>query len=91
MIKLRLFNCVRDFLDDGAGEQFFGRNVEKPGEKDAFEAARALGEDEILSDERLLWPRDGNKIISLVTPLLRRIITNERQRMYAKVKQLSLS
>jgi hypothetical protein len=84
MVKLRLFNCVRDFLNSGAGEQFFGENVEKPGEKDALEAARALGEDNApSSEERLAWPRDGNKIISLVTPLMRRMVTNERQRMYA--------
>jgi hypothetical protein len=84
MVKLRLFNCVRDFLNDGAGEQFFGENVEKPGERDAIEAARALGEDKAPgSGERLAWPSDGNKIIGLVTPLMRRMVTNERQRMYA--------
>lgn len=84
MVKLRLFNCVRDFLNDGVGEQFFGENVEKPGERDAVEVARALGEDTAPApEERLTWPRDGNKIISLVTPLMRRMVTNERQRMYA--------
>jgi hypothetical protein len=84
MVKLRLFNCVRDFLDDGVGEHFFGEYVEKPGERDAMEAARALGEDKAPNtQERLMWPRDGNKIISLVTPLMRRMVTNERQRMYA--------
>ncbi|KAI4653711.1 hypothetical protein J4E93_001478 [Alternaria ventricosa] len=84
MVKLRLFNCVRDFLNEGVGEQFFGEDVEKPGEKDAIEAARALGEDKTPdAGERLTWPRDGNKIISLVTPLMRRMVTNERQRQYA--------
>tara|TARA_R110002003_G_scaffold288_9_gene18396 strand:- start:13606 stop:14913 length:1308 start_codon:yes stop_codon:yes gene_type:complete len=84
MVKLRLFNCVRDFLNDGIGEQFFGENVEKPGEREAIEAARALGEDQVPNpDEILTWPRDGNKIIGLVTPLMRRMVTNERQRMYA--------
>jgi hypothetical protein len=84
MVKLRLFNCVRDFLDDGVGEHFFGENVEKPGEQDAIEAARALGEDKVPTiKERLMWPRDGNEIIGLVTPLMRRMVTNERQRMYA--------
>lgn len=83
MVKLRLFNCVRDFLTEGFGEQFFGEHVEKPGEEDAMEAARALGEQEAHTEGRLVWPRDGNKIISLVTPLLRRMVTNERQRMYA--------
>lgn len=85
MVKLRLFNCVRDFLSDGVGERFFGENVEKPGERDAVEAARALGEGEDVATEgrKWIWPRDGNKIVSLVTPLLRRMVTNERQRMYA--------
>jgi hypothetical protein len=84
MVKLRLFNCVRDFLNDRVGEQFFGAHVEKPGEKDAIEAARALGEEKTPdAGERLTWPSDGNKIISLVTPLMRRMVTNERQRQYA--------
>jgi hypothetical protein len=84
MVKLRLFNCVRDFLEGGSGEQFFGENVEKPGDQDVSEAARALGENQVTSSgERLTWPRDGNKIISLVTPLMRRMVTNERQRIYA--------
>ncbi|KAF1938643.1 hypothetical protein EJ02DRAFT_18494 [Clathrospora elynae] len=84
MVKLRLFNCVRDFLNDRVGEQFFGEHVEKPGENEAIEAARALGEEKRPdTGERLTWPRDGNKIISLVTPLMRRMVTNERQRQYA--------
>ncbi|KAF2876949.1 hypothetical protein BDV95DRAFT_601360 [Massariosphaeria phaeospora] len=83
MVKLRLFNCVREFLNDGVGEQFFGEHVEKPGEKDTMEAARALGQEKAPPEDRLIWPGDGNKIISLVTPLLRRMVTNERQRMYA--------
>ena len=83
MVKLRLFNCVRDFLNEGAGNQFFGENVEKPAQKDAIDAARALGEEKVAEEAKLVWPRDGNKIISLVTPLLRRMVTNERQRMYA--------
>ena len=84
MVKLRLFNCVRDFLNDGVGEQFFGEHVEKPGVKDAIEAARALGEEEAPdASQRLTWPRDGNKIIGLVIPLMRRMVTNERQRQYA--------
>lgn len=83
MVKLRLFNCVRDFLaDSGVGEQFFGEHIEKPGEKESSEAAAALGE-EAGRGEKLVWPRDGNKIITLVTPLMRRMVTNERQRLYA--------
>ncbi|KAF1841762.1 uncharacterized protein K460DRAFT_255598, partial [Cucurbitaria berberidis CBS 394.84] len=84
MVKLRLFNCVRNFLDDQVGEQFFGEHVKKPGEKEATEAAHALGEEKTSGAEaRLAWPRDGNKIIGLVTPLMRRMVTNERQRQYA--------
>lgn len=82
MVKLRLFNCVRDFLAGGVGEQFFGEYIANPGEKENSEAAAALGEKEA-GGERLVWPRDGNKIISLVTPLMRRMVTNERQRLYA--------
>ncbi|KAF3045654.1 hypothetical protein E8E12_011013 [Didymella heteroderae] len=82
MVKLRLFNCVRDFLAEGVGEQFFGEHVAKPGEKENSEAAAALGEKEA-GGEKLVWPQDGNKIISLVTPLMRRMVTNERQRLYA--------
>lgn len=84
MVKLRLFNCVRDFLSNGVGEQFFGEHVEKLGENDTLEAARALGEVEAPDpNQRLTWPKDGNKIIGLVTPLMRRMVTNERQRQYA--------
>jgi len=83
IVKLRLFNCVHDFLKGGAGEQFFGAGVEKPGKSDTIGAAQALGEEPALTEGKLVWPRDGNKLISLVTPLLRRMVTNERQRMYA--------
>ncbi|OCK81578.1 hypothetical protein K432DRAFT_424855 [Lepidopterella palustris CBS 459.81] len=85
MVKLRLFNCVQDFLNDGVGERFFGESVERPGEREAVEAARALGEGEDVATgvRKWVWPRDMNKIISLVTPLLRRMVTNERQRVYA--------
>lgn len=84
MVKLRLFNCVHDFLSNGVGEQFFGEHVEKPGYSEAYDAARALGEENVpIPEDRLTWPRDGNKIISLVTPLMRRMVTNERQRQYA--------
>jgi hypothetical protein len=83
MVKLKLFNCVREFLADGVGEQFFGRHVEKPGDDETLEAARALGQEKATAEEKLVWPDNEPKIISLVTPLLRRMVTNERQRMYA--------
>ncbi|OSS45916.1 hypothetical protein B5807_08007 [Epicoccum nigrum] len=83
MVKLRLFNCVKDFLTGGGiGEKFFGEHAEKPGARESHEAAAALGEEDG-GGERLVWPRDGNKIIGLVTPLMRRMVTNERQRLYA--------
>ncbi len=72
MVKLRLFNCVRDFLSDSVGERFFGENADPPGEGGGEAFTR-----------NWLWPRDASKIISLVTPLLRRMVTNERQRVYA--------
>jgi hypothetical protein len=85
MVKLRLFNCVRKFLEGGAGDRYFGEDAasERQRERDPQEAARALGEDEIHTRNDLIWPRDGNKLMSLVTPLLRRMVTNERQRVYA--------
>ncbi|KAA8642279.1 hypothetical protein EYZ11_008880 [Aspergillus tanneri] len=68
MVKLRLWNCVRHFLEaEGHGERFFGENV--------------VNED--MGPRTYVWPRDQQKIISLVIPLLRRMVTNERQRQYA--------
>ncbi|KAK1140970.1 hypothetical protein N8T08_009716 [Aspergillus melleus] len=68
MVKLRLWNCVRHFLEsEGHGERFFGENV--------------VNED--MGPRTYIWPRDQQKIISLVIPLLRRMVTNERQRQYA--------
>lgn len=82
MVKLRLFNCVRDFLTDGIGERFFGERASgrvaysKDGLETPIENAGN-------GEKCFIWPRDGNKIVSLVTPLMRRMVTNERQRMYA--------
>ncbi|XHG02560.1 hypothetical protein AWENTII_005907 [Aspergillus wentii] len=68
MVKLRLWNCVRDFLEaEGNGERFFGENVMNEG----------------MGPRTYIWPRDQQKIIALVIPLLRRMVTNERQRQYA--------
>ncbi|KAJ5899869.1 hypothetical protein N7495_004613 [Penicillium taxi] len=68
MVKLRLWNCVRHFLEnEGNGERFFGENVVN----------------ENMDPRTHIWPRDTQKIISLVIPLLRRMVTNERQRQYA--------
>ncbi|KAF1984167.1 hypothetical protein K402DRAFT_395833 [Aulographum hederae CBS 113979] len=78
MVKLRLFNCVKDFLTEGAGERFFGENVARE-----HSEGTALPEEGGPSQHHWVWPRDGTKIVSLVTPLLRRMVTNERQRQYA--------
>ncbi|OJJ46056.1 hypothetical protein ASPZODRAFT_152288 [Penicilliopsis zonata CBS 506.65] len=68
MVKLRLWNCVRHFLDaEGNGERFFGEG--------------AIGDG--MGPRTNIWPRDQHRIISLVIPLLRRMVTNERQRQYA--------
>jgi hypothetical protein len=68
MVKLRLWNCVRNFLEaEGYGERFFGEHVVN----------------ESMPPRQFIWPRDQHKIISLVIPLLRRMVTNERQRQYA--------
>lgn len=76
MVRLRLFNCVKDFLEGGTGDKYFGENARRSDEP----------QNGLSSEPHLfLWPRDGNKIVSLVTPLLRRMVTNERQRMYAIV------
>lgn len=68
LVRLKLWNCVRDFLDhEGHGKSFFG--VEARGENGKTRS--------------MIWPNDKNKIIGAVTPLLRRMVTNERQRQYA--------
>ena len=68
MVKLRLFNCVRDFLiEDNRGERFFGESSFNEG----------------IGRRTHVWPRDQPKIVLLVIPLLRRMVTNERQRQYA--------
>ncbi|KAJ5731410.1 uncharacterized protein N7483_005918 [Penicillium malachiteum] len=68
MVKLRLWNCVKHFLEaEGHGERFFGENAAT----------------DTPNPRTYIWPRDQQKIISLVIPLLRRMVTNERQRQYA--------
>lgn len=89
MVKLRLWNCVRDFLDrEGNGERFFGEGAGSTPDVGASGAAGMMGIGMGLgvgADSRppLVWPRDEQRIISLVMPLLRRMVTNERQRQYA--------
>jgi len=65
MNRLKLFHCVREFLEPGLGTFYFGPNSEGSGRR------------------KWSWPEDANKVIAAVTPLLRRMVTNERQRQYA--------
>ncbi|RAL68699.1 hypothetical protein DID88_007405 [Monilinia fructigena] len=68
MTKLKLYACVRNFLaDEGEGW----------GEK-LFGKNSPSG-----ATRKWMWPQMPNRIISRVTPLLRRMVTNERQRLYA--------
>ncbi|ESZ98008.1 hypothetical protein SBOR_1621 [Sclerotinia borealis F-4128] len=68
MTKLKLYACVRNFLaDEGEGW----------GEK-LFGKNSPSG-----ATRKWMWPEMPNRIISRVTPLLRRMVTNERQRLYA--------
>jgi len=68
LVKMRLWNCVATFLDEeGNGQLHFGKDV--PGEGGA---TRSMN-----------WPQDRSKVIGAVIPLLRRMVTNERQRQYA--------
>ena len=70
LVKLRLWNCVKDFLEiEGHGDKYFSADV--PGDEGM--------------QRSMIWPRDKNRIITAVTPLLRRMVTNERQRQYAVV------
>jgi hypothetical protein len=67
MIKLKLFDCVRSFLEDeGWGEKCWGEEADG------------------VAERRLRWPGMSTRIVTLVTPLLRRMVTNERQREYAR-------
>ncbi|KAK5106248.1 hypothetical protein LTS08_000366 [Lithohypha guttulata] len=68
--KLKLYQCVEGFLQqDNNGENYFGHasNVNEP---DA-------------PPRTFFWPEDRNRIIKLLMPLLRKMVTNERQRVYA--------
>ncbi|KAI9663903.1 MAG: hypothetical protein M1821_007393 [Bathelium mastoideum] len=49
------------------GEAFFGPHVRRPDG----------------GERRWVWPRDRERVIGLCVPLLRRMVTNERQRRYA--------
>jgi len=73
-VRLDLSKSVREFLERGPGEEYFGTDS----------ASLVDGEDGVEAERRTnSWPEDKEKIIRLCTPLLRRMVTNERQRHYA--------
>ena len=68
--KLKLWNCVEQFLrDEGHGDAFFGA-----------EAGQGIPG---APERTLFWPEDAQKIIRACMPLMRKMVTNERQRVYA--------
>ncbi|KIV86019.1 hypothetical protein PV11_01661 [Exophiala sideris] len=68
--KLNLWNCVEEFLSlHGYGERYFA-----PGAGEGIPGA---------PQRTLYWPRDSQTIIKLMMPLMRKMVTNERQRVYA--------
>ncbi|KAL9086620.1 MAG: hypothetical protein Q9165_007063 [Trypethelium subeluteriae] len=82
VVKLRLYNCVREFLEEEAdgpdaedtclggrsrGDVFFGPYVRK----------------EDGGERKWTWPKDRERVVGMCVPLLRRMVTNERQRKYA--------
>lgn len=70
MVKLKLWNCVQEFLDrEGNGERFFGTGARKV--------------DNVDGQCGTTWPNDVQQIVKICVPLLRRMVTNERQRQYA--------
>ncbi|CZS93394.1 hypothetical protein WAI453_000985 [Rhynchosporium graminicola] len=67
MVKLKLFACVESFLEDEGWGPRYFTDENV----------------ERSQSRKLRWPEMKNKIIQLVTPLMRRMVTNERQRLYA--------
>lgn len=68
--KLKLYECVQQFLQENEyGETFFGHSSNTNG-PDA-------------PPRTFFWPEDQSRIIKLLMPLLRKMVTNERQRLYA--------
>ncbi|KAG0646953.1 hypothetical protein D0Z07_6346 [Hyphodiscus hymeniophilus] len=75
MTKLKLFGCVTEFLEDlGWGEKLWGKAEPTPANMDGTPSEKP---------RRLQWPELKQEIVTLVTPLFRRTVTNERQRLYA--------
>jgi hypothetical protein len=69
LVRLKLWNFVKEFLDDlGNGQKFFGEHIS------AVEGQ---------APRTMIWPHDAERIIKACVPVLRRMVTNERQRRYA--------
>jgi len=72
-VRHDLQKCVREFLENGPGDEFFGpQSTDPTGEEQTGARSRGFS-----------WPADKDLIIQLCSPLLRRMIVNERQREYA--------
>ncbi|TID26876.1 TPR repeat-containing protein [Venturia nashicola] len=67
--KISLYKTVQRFLESDIGARFFGGGV---------------GEEIVDVGKRWIYPRDETALIILLTPLMRRMVTNERQRQYAR-------
>jgi hypothetical protein len=69
LVRLKLWNIAKEFLDDlGNGLKFFGDHVPSV---------------EGQSPRTMIWPQNAEQIIKACVPVLRRMVTNERQRRYA--------
>lgn len=68
--KLRLYSCVEAFLEDNNnGETFFGHS--------------AASSTPNVPSRTFFWPEHRARVIKALMPLLRKMVTNERQRLYA--------
>ncbi|KAL9063829.1 MAG: hypothetical protein Q9157_008075 [Trypethelium eluteriae] len=82
VVKLRLYNCVREFLEEEADERdpeetcMAGRS-----RGDIFFGPYVRKEDG--GERKWVWPKDKERVVGMCIPLLRRMVTNERQRKYA--------
>ncbi|KAF2154870.1 hypothetical protein K461DRAFT_266223 [Myriangium duriaei CBS 260.36] len=108
-VKLELARTVRQFLEEGAGERYFGgapnddtlaRTGDDKKDEDVTVRAQPNVGDVAHGDTRgtteeaedpsqnpdapFRWSRDRELIIDLCMPLLRRVVTNEKQRQYAE-------
>ena len=87
VVKLRLYNCVRDFLEEEEvtgqdGDQSSSTNTANRKRRgDVYFGEHVMKEDG--GERKWIWPRDKERVVGLCVPLLRRMVTNERQRKYA--------